>query len=198
MNLKGTKSEENIKTALAGESLARNKYTYYAMQAKSEGEPEIASFFERMAGNEMIHAKIWFSMLNDGLGNTPDNLQDAATAEHSEWTGMYPEFARTAREEGFEELAQMFEKVAGIEKDHEQQFLKKFIELKKKSQSEKSEKSTPEAKEATEAKTAPPLTKEVLAYRCAFCGAVYEERAVVCPVCKAIGAFQDCIIEKEI
>lgn len=193
MNLKGTKSEENIKAALAGESMARNKYTYYAMQAKAEGETELASFFERMAGNEMIHAKIWFSTLNDGLGNTLDNLQDAANGEHSEWTGMYPEFAKTAREEGLDELADMFEKVAAIEKDHEHQFMKKFVELKKRQQEKEGN-----APAAPVEQEKPRMTKEVPAYRCVFCGAVFEEHAVVCPVCKAIGAFQDCIIEKEI
>lgn len=192
MDIKNTKSEANIKAALAGESMARNKYTYYAMQARNEGEPEIAEFFEKMAGNEMIHAKIWFSILNDGLGTTEKNLTDAAFGENKEWTGMYPEFAQVAREEGLDELAEMFEKIAQIEKEHERQFLQKIIQLQKKSHAAKME-----AKNGTvheEPASAPKVT--VPGYRCVFCGAVYEQKTVVCPVCKAINAWENCEIEK--
>ncbi|MEG1448913.1 MAG: rubrerythrin family protein, partial [Oscillospiraceae bacterium] len=125
MNIKGTKSEENIKKALFGESVARNKYTYFAQKAKEEGNETMANLFERMATNEMNHAKIWFKVLN-GIGTTNDNLKTAATGEYEEWTSMYPSFAKTAREEGLEDLAKMFEKVAEIEKDHERQFLLAF------------------------------------------------------------------------
>lgn len=181
MNLAGTKSEKNIKAALMGESLARNKYTYYAIQARSEGNNEIADLFEKMAKNEMTHAKIWFTMLNGGLGTVEGNLTDAATGENSEWTGMYPQFAQVAREEGLEELAQMFEKVASIEKDHERTFLKALINTKKKNQPE-----MPDAKE----------TATVPGYQCMFCGAKFEHRPDVCPVCSAIGSFEACEIEK--
>lgn len=99
MNLKGTKTEENIKTALFGESLARNKYSYFAAKARSEGEYEIAEFFDKMGGNEMTHAKAWYNYLFGEVGNTEQNLLNAASGENSEWTGMYPEFAKTAREE---------------------------------------------------------------------------------------------------
>ena len=129
MNIKGTQSEKNIKTALLGESLARNKYTYFAIQARKEGHYEIADMFETMAKNESNHVKIWFSILNDGLGSTKENLRDAAEGENGEWMSMYPNFAYTARKEGLDELAIMFEKVAEIEKDHEKVFLKSIISL---------------------------------------------------------------------
>lgn len=191
MNLKGTKSEENIKTALFGESLARNKYTYFAAKAREEGEYEIADFFEKMAGNEMFHAKAWYTLLNGDIGDSVENLLNAASGENQEWTGMYPEFAKTAREEGLEELAEMFERVARVEKDHERRFLQHVIQLKKKRQSAKAE----EIKAAEEA--ALEREKELVpGYRCVFCGAVYEEKTVVCPLCKAINAWENCTIEK--
>lgn len=189
MNLKGTKSEKNLRTALAGESMARNKYTYYAMQAREEGENEIAEFFEKMAKNETFHAKVWFSLLNDGLGTTTKNLMDAASGENQEWTGMYPEFAKTAREEGLEELAKTFEQVAAIEKEHERMFLQKLIQLQKKSQAAKAGQKVVEEEIVPEKKTVP-------GYRCVFCGAVYEQKTVVCPLCKAINAWENCTIEK--
>lgn len=182
MNLKGTQSEKNIRAALTGESLARNKYTYYAIQARSEGNEEIAELFEKMAKNEMTHAKIWFTMLNDGLGTIEKNLQDAAAGENSEWKNMYPAFAATAREEGLEELASMFEKVAEIENDHERRFLKALISYKKKIQNIYTEESASQ--------------KEPIAgYRCMFCGATFEYRPDVCNVCGAIGSFEDCEID---
>src|SRR5690554_2588658 len=100
MNLKGTKTEENLKTAFAGESMARNKYTYYSKQARKDGYEQIADFFEETAENERMHAKIWFKILH-GINSTPENLKDAANGEHYEWTEMYKGFAETAREEGF-------------------------------------------------------------------------------------------------
>ena len=192
MNLKGTETEKNMRTALAGESMARNKYTYYAMQAKAEGQAEIAVFFEKMAGNEMIHAKIWFSMLNDGLGNTEKNLSDAAAGENDEWTDMYPGFAKTAREEGLDEIADMFEKVAEIEKDHERRFLQKLIGMKKKAHSAKEG----NAQATSQARETPSAKRKVEGYRCMFCGATFEDRPDVCSVCKAIGSFESCTIEK--
>ena len=114
MDLKGTKTEQNVKAALMGESVARNKYTYYADQARKEGNQEIAALFDRMAGNESVHAKIWFTTLNGAIKGNLENLKDAAAGEFGEWSDMYPQFAAVAREEGFEQLAVMFEKVAEI------------------------------------------------------------------------------------
>lgn len=123
-NLKGTKTEANLMTAFAGESQARNKYTYYASKAKKDGYVQIAALFEETANNEKEHAKIWFKLLHDGMPSTVENLKDAAEGENYEWTDMYAGFAKTAREEGFEEIAKLFEGVAAIEKEHEERYRK--------------------------------------------------------------------------
>ncbi len=110
--------------AFAGESQARNKYTYYAGKAKKEGYQQIAAIFEETANNEKEHAKIWFKLLHDGIPSTAENLRDAAAGENYEWTDMYSGFAETARKEGFEDIAELFEKVGEIEKTHEERFRK--------------------------------------------------------------------------
>lgn len=181
-NLKGSKTEKNIMAAFEGESKARNRYTFYGEQARKEGQTDIANMFERMSKNETAHAKLWFKLLNDGLGNCEDNLKEAAAGENGEWTSMYPEFAKVAREEGFDEVARMFEQVAKIEKDHEYTFLKAFMALRS-------------AEGATDsAKSSAPVQQEILQekpiYRCMFCGAVFDDRPDVCPVCQAIGSFE--------
>ena len=122
--LKGSKTEKNLMTAFAGESQARNKYTYYASKARKDGYVQIANIFEETANNEKEHAKIWFKLLNGGIGSTAENLRDAAAGENYEWTDMYASFAKEAREEGFEEIARQFEGVAAIEKEHEERYLK--------------------------------------------------------------------------
>jgi rubrerythrin len=122
--LKGSKTEANILYAFAGESQARNKYTYYASQAKKDGFEQIAAFFLETADNEREHAKLWFKHLHNGIPGTMENLKDAAAGENSEWTSMYKEFAETARSEGFAEIAKQFEGVALIEKSHEERYLK--------------------------------------------------------------------------
>ena len=127
MNLKGTKTEKNLEAAFAGESMARNKYSYYASKAKKDGYVQIAQLFEETANNEKEHAKIWFKLLHDGIGATDINLEDAAAGENYEWTDMYPTFAKEAREEGFDYIATLFEKVAEIEKHHEERY-KKLLE----------------------------------------------------------------------
>lgn len=125
MELKGTKTEKNLMAAFAGESEARNKYTYYASKAKKDGYVQIAALFEETAANEKEHAKIWFKLLHDGaVGPTTENLEDAAQGENYEWTDMYPSFAKEAREEGFEQIAALFEAVAAIEKEHEERYRK--------------------------------------------------------------------------
>ena len=122
--LKGSKTEANLMTAFAGESQARNKYTYYASKAKKDGYVQIAAIFEETANNEKEHAKMWFKLLHGGIGDTVDNLKDAAAGENYEWTDMYAGFAKTAREEGFDHIADLFEGVAKIEKEHEERYLK--------------------------------------------------------------------------
>ena len=119
----GTKTEKNLMAAFAGESQARNKYTYFASKAKKEGYEQIASLFLKTADNEKEHAKIWFKELN-GIGATKENLAAAAEGENYEWTDMYEEFAKTAEEEGFTELAEKFRGVAAIEKAHEERYRK--------------------------------------------------------------------------
>ena len=124
MNLKGSKTEANLMAAFAGESQARNKYTYYASKARKEGYNHIAELFEETANNEKEHAKLWFKLLHDGIGTTAENLKDAAAGENYEWTDMYAEFAKVAKEEGFDHIAFLFEGVAAIEKEHEERYLK--------------------------------------------------------------------------
>jgi len=122
-DLKGTKTEANLMSAFAGESMARNKYTYYAGRAKKDGYVQIANLFEETANNEKEHAKIWFKLLHDGgIPDTAANLADAAAGEHEEWTQMYAEFAKVAKEEGFDHIAFLFEKVGAIEKHHEERY----------------------------------------------------------------------------
>ncbi len=121
MNLKGTKTEQNLMTAFAGESQARNKYTYFASVAKKEGYEQIAAIFLQTAENEKEHAKLWFKHLG-GLGTTAQNLLAAAEGENYEWTDMYDQFAREAEEEGFKALANQFKAVAAIEKTHEERY----------------------------------------------------------------------------
>ena len=124
MNLKGTKTEANLRVAFAGESEARNKYTYYASKAKKDGYNQIAAIFEETAANEKEHAKLWFKLLHGGIGDTMANLADAAAGEMYEWTEMYATFAKEAREEGFDKIADLFDGVAAIEKEHEERYRK--------------------------------------------------------------------------
>lgn len=165
MNLKGTKTEKNLMEAFAGESQARNKYTYFASQAKKEGYVQISRIFEETANNEKEHAKIWFKLLNGGsVGNTAENLQTAAEGENYEWTDMYQKFAKEAKEEGFTQIAFLFEKVALIEKEHEARYKKLLSNLAEGTVFEKDE--------------------EVV-WECANCGHVYSGKNApdVCPVC---------------
>ena len=163
MELKGSKTEANLWKAFAGESMARNKYTYFASKAKKDGFEQIAAFFTETAENEKEHAKLWFKALN-GIGATADNLVAAAAGEHEEWTDMYKEMAETAREEGFLALAAQFEGVAAIEKTHEERYLKLLENVKAgKVFNREGEK----------------------AWVCRNCGHIHEgtEAPPVCPVC---------------
>ena len=130
-DLKGTKTEKNLMEAFAGESQARNKYTFYASKAKKDGYEQIASIFEETANNEKEHAKLWFKALHGGdVPSTLENLIDAAAGEHGEWTAMYARMAKEAKEEGFDDLAYKFAAVADIEKRHEERY-NKLAELDK-------------------------------------------------------------------
>lgn len=131
MNLKGTKTEANLMAAFAGESQARNKYTYFASKAKKDGYIQIAQIFEETANNEKEHAKMWYKLLNGGsVSDTVTNLADAADGENYEWTDMYASFAKEAREEGFSDIAELFEGVAKIEKEHEERYRKLLANIK--------------------------------------------------------------------
>lgn len=165
MELKGTKTEQNLMTAFAGESQARNKYTYYASQAKKDGFEQIAAIFTETADNEKEHAKLWFKLLHDGkVPGTLVNLLDAAAGENEEWTSMYAGFAKTAREEGFDDIAKLFEGVAAIEKEHEERYRKL---------AENIEKGIVFAREGEQV------------WQCRNCGHIHVGAAApeVCPVC---------------
>ena len=163
MNLKGTKTEANLREAFAGESQARNKYTYFASVAKKEGYEQIAAIFQQTADNEKEHAKLWFKALG-ALGNTAENLKSAAEGENYEWTDMYDRFAKEAEEEGFTALAQQFRMVAAIEKSHEERYLALLNNVEMKKVFEKSE--------------------EIM-WECRNCGhlVIGKKAPEVCPVC---------------
>lgn len=165
MELKGSKTEQNLLAAFAGESQARNKYTYYASQAKKDGFVEIAQIIESIANNEKEHAKIWFKLLHGGkVPSTADNLKDCAEGEHYEWTDMYRRFAEDARAEGFEHIAVLFERVAAIEKEHEQEFAALLQQVEQESVFHK---------------------KQETVWVCLNCGHIHigEAAPAVCPVC---------------
>lgn len=178
MSIEHTKTAENLRKALAGESIARNKYTYFAQAARACGDEEVAAAFEQMAKNEMMHAKFWFEQLYGKPSGTKECLTQAAQGEYSEWHDMYPDFARQAREEGLEELAVMFEKVAAIEQSHENRFLTLLARLNEASAPAPGDKAP-----------APALRQRKEGYRCQFCGAIFEHRPDVCGTCGAIGSF---------
>ena len=164
-DLKGTKTLENLLYAFAGESMARNKYTYFASQARKDGYVQIAEIFEETAANEKEHAKMWFKLANGGkIDGTIENLAAAAAGENEEWTQMYAEFAKVAKEEGFDHIAFLFEGVAAVEKEHEERYLKLLENVKEGKVFKK---------------------EEAVKWHCGNCGHVYEgdEAPEVCPVC---------------
>ncbi|MDF2822039.1 MAG: rbr 1 [Clostridiales bacterium] len=165
MELKGSKTEANLLAAFAGESQARNKYSYYASKAKKEGFEQIASLFLETANNEKEHAKIWFKLLHGGaIGSTEENLKDAAAGENYEWTDMYANFAKTAKEEGFTKIAYLFDAVAKIEKEHEERYLALLKNIEDETVFKKEDK---------------------VVWQCANCGYIHEgvNAPSVCPVC---------------
>lgn len=163
-NLKGTKTEANLAAAFAGESQARNKYTFYASKAKKEGYEQIAELFLETANNEKEHAKIWFKLLHDGIGDTAANLKDAAAGENYEWTDMYATFAKEAKEEGFDKIAYLFEAVGKIEKEHEERYLALLANVEGKKVFEKG---------------------DIVIWKCANCGHIHVgmKAPEMCPVC---------------
>jgi len=163
-DLKGTKTLENLLAAFAGESQARNKYTYYASKAKKEGYVQISNIFLETAANEKEHAELWFKLAH-GIGTTEENLLDAAAGENYEWTDMYKEMAATAREEGFPEIAAQMEGVAAIEKEHEERYRKLAANIRDGKVFEREEK---------------------VLWQCSNCGhqVVAEKAPQICPVCK--------------
>ena len=165
MELKGSKTEANLLAAFAGESQARNKYTYYASKAKKDGYEQIAAIFEETAGNEKEHAKLWFKQLHGGdIPSTIENLKDAASGENYEFTDMYATFAKEAREEGFDKIAYLFEEVGKIEKQHEERYMKLLGNIENDMVFKKGEETV---------------------WICRNCGHVYigKEAPKVCPVC---------------
>jgi len=165
MELKGSKTEQNLMAAFAGESQARNKYSYYASRAKKDGYEQIAAIFEETANNEKEHAKMWFKLLHDGsVPETLVNLEDAANGENYEWTDMYAGFAKVAKEEGFDHISFLFEEVAKIEKEHEERYRKLLENIKG---------------NVVFTKEAPAM------WICRNCGHVHygETAPTVCPVC---------------
>jgi len=174
-NLKGTKTEKNLWEAFAGESQARNKYTYFASVAKKDGYQQIAEIFEETAYNEKEHAKIHFKLL-EAIGSTIDNLKAAAAGENGEWTDMYPRMAKEAREEGFEDIAQIFEGIAKIEKDHEDRYKQLLANI---------ENGTVFKKDNT------------IKWKCRNCGYMHEgpEAPESCPVCDHPRAFFEKLCE---
>ncbi len=165
MDLKGTKTEKNLMEAFAGESQARNKYSYYASAAKKEGYVQISKIFEETAGNEKEHAKIWFKLLQGGsIGSTEENLEAAANGENYEWTDMYAKFAKEAKEEGFDNIAKLFEEVGKIEKEHEERYRKLLASVKEKKVFSRENK---------------------IAWICSNCGHVHygDTAPQLCPVC---------------
>ncbi|MBQ8219320.1 MAG: rubrerythrin family protein [Bacilli bacterium] len=165
MELKGSKTEQNLMTAFAGESQARNKYTYYASKAKKDGFEQIAAIFEETANNEKEHAKLWFKELHGGsVPDTMENLLDAAAGENYEWTEMYDEFAKVAKEEGFTRLANLFEGVAKIEKEHEERYRTLVENIKEEKVFKK---------------------EESIVWICRNCGHIHVGKVApkVCPVC---------------
>ena len=164
-DLKGSKTLENLLYAFAGESMARNKYTYFASQARKDGYVQIAEIFEETAANEKEHAKMWFKLANGGkIDGTMENLAAAGAGENEEWTQMYAEFAKVAKEEGFDHIAFLFEGVAAVEKEHEERYLKLLENVKEGKVFKK---------------------EEAVKWHCGNCGHVYEgdEAPEVCPVC---------------
>lgn len=194
MDFKGSRTEQNLLAAFSGESMARNKYLFFAEKARQEHHPEVAELFEQMAQNEGVHGRLLYQRLK-GVGSSSANLQEAIQGEYGEWSSMYPSFAQIAREEGFEDIGLLFDQISKIEKDHEFRFLAALAKLNR-AGGEKA--AAPAASAPKPAAPAAPQMVTVQGYRCMFCGATYESRPDVCHVCQAIGSFEPTTIQKRV
>lgn len=176
MDLKGSKTEANLMAAFAGESQAHTKYQYYSSQAKKDGYQQIGQLFQETADNEKAHAKIWFKLLHDGIPQTTENLKDGIVGEHFEWTEMYAEYAKTAKEEGFNDIAFLFEQVGKIEKEHEERYQKLCGNVQDGKVFQK---------------------PNQVVWQCRVCGHrhVGEKAPEMCPVCKHLQAFFQVLAE---
>lgn len=191
MELKGTRTEQNLLAAFQGESMARNKYLFFAEKAKAENRPEVAEIFERLSTNEGMHGKLLYENLF-GIKSTAENLQNAAQGEYGEWSSMYPGFAKIAEEEGFPQLAELFRGIAKVEQEHEYEFMDALMKL---ASSTPAQPAAPAAaaapaQAAPAAKPAAPRIVTATGFRCLFCGAVYDKEPDVCGLCHAIGSFE--------
>ena len=195
MKFEESQTKKNLLAAFSGESMARNKYLFFAEKARQEGNDEVADLFERMAKNEGIHGKLLYQQL-EGVGSSAANLQEAIMGEYTEWSNLYPSFAKMAREEGFEEVGVLFDKISKIEKDNEFRFLEALTKL----NTGKSASAQPAASAAAPKKEIPAAPRTVTAqgYRCIFCGAIFDERPDVCDVCEAIGSFEPVTYQKQV
>lgn len=204
MDLKGTRTEQNLLAAFQGESMARNKYLFFAEKARAENHPEIAEIFERLAKNEGMHGKLLYQNLF-GIKGTLDNLQNAAQGEYGEWSSMYPEFAKIAEEEGFPELAKLFRSIAKVEQDHEFEFMDALMKVAAGGAPAPAAAPTPAPAAAPAAAPAEkpaasqaPQTVTATGYRCMFCGTIYDEQPDVCGLCHAIGSFEKVTYKKKV
>ncbi len=169
MNFENSKTKQNIENSFICESQARNRYSFYAQKAREEGQEDIANIFEQLADNEKEHAKVWYKLLNSGIDDTPTNLQQAAKTENQEWKQLYPQYAREAKKEGFEDIAVLFEKIASIEYSHERRFNEAILNLLNSKEKEMKISFNDEILEQS--------------YQCIFCGYSQTAKFDICPVC---------------
>ena len=190
MDFEESQTKQNLLAAFSGESMARYKYLFFADKARKEGHEEVAALSETMAKKEGVHGRLFYEKAT-GIGTTSANLQTAIRGEYGEWSSMYPDFARVAREEGYDDIADLFEGVAKIEKNHEYQFMSTLAQLQSGQRAASSEAPAPEVPKA-------PKTVQAEGYRCMFCGAIFEKRPDVCNVCQAIGSFEPVTYQKQV
>lgn len=188
MEMKGSRTEQNLKAAFSGESMARNKYLFFADKAHKEGHEDIAELFTSLAQNEGAHARLLYEQCF-GIGPSEENLMVAIKGEYGEWSSMYPEFAKIAREEGMDEAAALFDNIARIEQDHEMRFMNALMALNGRKKADQLVSGIPEKKKHM---------VTVQGHRCVFCGAIYDVRPDVCSVCGAIGSFEHTEYQKEV
>ena len=194
MSFEASQTKQNLLAAFSGESMARNKYLFSAEKARKEGLMEIADLFESMAKNEGVHGRLFYEKAI-GISSTVGNLKDAIRGEYGEWSSLYPQFAQTAREEGYDDIAELFEGVAKIEQDHEYQFMATLTQLQS---SQRAASAAASAAAPAPEPPKPPKTVQAKGYRCLFCGAIFEQRPDVCSVCHAIDSFEPVTYQKQV